>query len=119
MTVLVCDDAMFMRNMIKRALAKTNYKVIGEAANGLEAVEKYVALNPDVVTLDITMPQMDGIEALKKIKEINPNAKVIIVSAMGQEIYVREAIIAGANAFIIKPFKNDSLIEAFDGFNGR
>ena len=110
--VLIVDDAAFMRMMIKNILTKNGFEVVGEASNGVEAVELYKKLKPDLVTMDITMPEMDGIEALKKIKEIDPNAKVIMVSAMGQQQLVIEAIQAGAKDFIVKPFQPDRLLEA-------
>ena len=110
--VLIVDDAAFMRMMIKDILEKNGYEVVGEAQNGLEAVEKYQELLPDLVTMDITMPEMDGIEALKNIREINPNAVVIMCSAMGQQAMVIDAIQAGAKDFIVKPFQADRVLEA-------
>jgi len=113
--VLVVDDATFMRLTIKAMLEKNGYEVVGEAANGLEAIEKFNQLRPDIVTMDITMPDMDGIEALKKILAADPKANVIMVSAMGQEVLVREAILSGAKTFIVKPFKEDQIIKALAG----
>lgn len=110
--VLIVDDAAFMRMLLKDIITKAGYEVAGEAANGVEAVEKYKELKPDVVTMDITMPEMDGITAIKKIKEIDPNAKVIVCSAMGQQAMVIEAIQAGAKDFIVKPFQHSRVIEA-------
>lgn len=110
--ILVVDDAAFMRMMIKDILAKNDFEVIGEAADGAQAVEKFQELSPDLVTLDITMPEMDGIEALKKIREIDPNARVIMCSAMGQQAMVIDAIQAGAKDFIVKPFQADRVVEA-------
>jgi len=110
--ILIVDDAAFMRMMIKEILTKNNFTVVGEASDGLQAVEKYKELNPDLVTLDITMPEMDGIAALKEIKKIDPNAKVIMCSAMGQQAMVIDAIQAGAKDFIVKPFQADRVIEA-------
>ena len=110
--ILIVDDAAFMRMMIKDILQKNGYEVIGEAANGLEAVELYKAHQPDLVTMDITMPEKDGIEAVKQIKAINPAAKVIMCSAMGQQSMVMDAIKAGANDFIVKPFQADRVLEA-------
>lgn len=110
--VLIVDDAAFMRMMIKDILEKNGYEVVGEAQNGLEAVEKYQELLPDLVTMDITMPEMDGIEALKNIREINPNAVVIMCSAMGQQAMVIDAIQAGAKDFIVKPFQAERVLEA-------
>ena len=112
--VLVVDDAAFMRLTIKRILEGNGFEVIGEAENGAIAVEKYKELEPDIVTMDITMPEMTGIEALKSIREFDPEAKVIMVSAMGQEVMVRETIMLGAKSFIIKPFKNDHVIQTLN-----
>ena len=110
--VLIVDDAAFMRMMIKDILVKNGYEVVGEAENGEVAVEKYQELEPDLVTMDITMPEKDGIQALKEIKAINGNATVIMCSAMGQQAMVIDAIQAGANDFIVKPFQADRVIEA-------
>ncbi|MFX3622744.1 MAG: response regulator [Ectobacillus sp.] len=111
--ILVVDDAMFMRTMIKNLLkGNTDFEVIGEAQNGIEAIQKYRELQPDIVTLDITMPEMDGLEALKEIMKIDPNATVVICSAMGQQAMVLEAIKNGAKDFIVKPFQADRVIEA-------
>lgn len=110
--VLIVDDAAFMRIKLKDILEKNNYEVAGEAENGIEAVEKYKELNPDIVTMDITMPEMDGIQALKEIKEINGDAVVIMCSAMGQQAMVIDAIQAGAKDFIVKPFQADRVMEA-------
>lgn len=110
--VLVVDDAAFMRMMIKDILSKNGYEVVGEAENGLKAVEKFQELHPDLTTMDITMPEMDGISAVKEIKKIDPNAKVIMCSAMGQQAMVIEAIQSGARDFIVKPFQPDRVLEA-------
>lgn len=110
--VLIVDDAAFMRISIKSMLTKNGYEIIGEAENGLVGVEKYKELEPDIVTMDITMPEMNGLDALREIIKINPAAKVIMVSAMGQEAMVRDAIISGAKGFIVKPFKEDGIISA-------
>ena len=110
--ILICDDAAFMRMMIKDILTKNGYTVAGEAENGAKAVEKYTELKPDLVLMDITMPEMDGIEAVKQIKAVNPAAKVIMCSAMGQQSMVMDAIKAGANDFIVKPFQADRVLEA-------
>ena len=110
--VLICDDAAFMRMMIKDILSKNGYNIAGEAENGLKAIEKYNELKPDLVLMDITMPEMDGIEALKKIKEADPNATIIMCSAMGQQAMVIEAIQAGAKDFIVKPFQAERVLEA-------
>lgn len=113
--VLIVDDAAFMRVSIKNMLTKHGYEVVGEADNGVNAVQKYQELHPDIVTMDITMPEKDGLQALKEILSINPAANVVMVSAMGQESMVREAIISGAKGFIVKPFKEDVIINAING----
>ena len=110
--ILICDDAAFMRMMIKDILTKNGYNIAGEAENGAKAVEKYNEIKPDLVLMDITMPEMDGIEALKKIKAGDPNAMVIMCSAMGQQAMVIESIQSGAKDFIVKPFQADRVIEA-------
>lgn len=110
--ILIVDDAAFMRMMIKDILTKNGYEIVGEAQDGREAVEKYKELEPDLVTMDITMPEMDGITALKEIKQINPDAVVIMCSAMGQQAMVIDAIQAGAKDFIVKPFQADRVLEA-------
>ena len=110
--VLICDDAAFMRMMIKDILTKNGYNIVGEAENGAKAVEKYAELKPDLVLMDITMPEMDGIEALKKIKAADANASIIMCSAMGQQAMVIESIQSGAKDFIVKPFQADRVLEA-------
>ncbi len=110
--ILICDDAAFMRMMIKDILSKNGYNVAGEAENGVKAVEKYKEVNPDLVLMDITMPEMDGIQALKAIKAADAGAKVIMCSAMGQQAMVIESIQAGAKDFIVKPFQADRVLEA-------
>ncbi len=110
--ILIVDDAAFMRMMVKDILTKNGYNVVGEAENGAKAVEKYRELKPDLVTMDITMPEMDGIQALKAIKAENPGAVVVMCSAMGQQAMVIEAIQAGAKDFIVKPFQAERVIEA-------
>jgi len=110
--ILVVDDAAFMRMNVKNILNREGYDDILEAENGEMAVEKYKKENPDLVTLDITMPEMDGIEALKKIKEYDSDATVIMCSAMGQQSMVIEAIDAGAKDFIVKPFDKGKIKEA-------
>ncbi|EKN63894.1 response regulator with CheY-like receiver, AAA-type ATPase, and DNA-binding domains [Schinkia azotoformans MEV2011] len=110
--ILIVDDAAFMRMMIKDILTKNGFEVVGEAADGLQAVEKYKEVNPDLVTMDITMPEMDGITSLKEIKKIDPGAKIIMCSAMGQQAMVIDAIQAGAKDFIVKPFQADRVLEA-------
>ncbi|MCT8976147.1 response regulator [Clostridium sp. CX1] len=110
--ILIVDDAAFMRMMIKDILEKNGYEVVGEANNGIKAVELYKKEKPDVVTMDITMPDMDGIEAVKAIKAFDPAAKIIMCSAMGQQTMVMDAIKAGARDFIVKPFQPDRVLEA-------
>ena len=109
--ILICDDAAFMRMMIKDILTKNGYNIVGEAENGAKAVEKYAELKPDLVLMDITMPEMDGIEALKKIKAADANASIIMCSAMGQQAMVIESIQSGAKDFIVKPFQADRVLE--------
>ncbi|MBX4262494.1 response regulator [Clostridium estertheticum] len=110
--VLIVDDAAFMRMMIKDILEKNGFEIVGEASNGLKGVELYKTEKPDIVTMDITMPEMDGIEAVKAIKAFDPAAKVIMCSAMGQQSMVMDAIRAGARDFIVKPFQSDRVLEA-------
>ncbi len=110
--VLVVDDAAFMRMMLKDVLSKNGYVIAGEAENGAKALEKYKELEPDLVIMDITMPEMDGISAVKEIKKLNAEANVIMCSAMGQQAMVIEAIQAGAKDFIVKPFQADRVLEA-------
>ena len=110
--ILIVDDAVFMRIKLKDILTKNGYEVVGEAQNGQEAFEKYQATNPDVVTMDITMPDVDELEALKMIRAHDPNAKVIMCSAMGQQGMVMDAIKSGAKDFIVKPFDTDRVINA-------
>ena len=112
--VLIVDDAAFMRMMIKDILTKNGFDVVGEAADGAQAVEKFKELTPDLVTMDITMPEMDGITALKEIKKIDPNSIVIMCSAMGQQAMVIDAIQAGAKDFIVKPFQAERVLEAIN-----
>jgi two-component system chemotaxis response regulator CheY len=112
--ILIVDDTAFMRDMLKDILIKAGHEVIGEAPNGLVAVEMYNILFPDVVTMDITMPEMEGTEALKKIRSQHPSAKIIMCSAIGQQHIVVQAIQAGAKDFIVKPFKPDRVIEAIN-----
>jgi two-component system chemotaxis response regulator CheY len=110
--VLIVDDAAFMRMMLRDILAKNGFEVVGEADNGKAAVQMYGELKPDVVTMDITMPEMDGIAAVKEIKSADPSAKIVMVSAMGQQAMVIEAIRSGAADFIVKPFQPDRVLEA-------
>jgi len=110
--ILVCDDTMFMRNMLREILTENGYEVVGEAENGRIAVEKHKQLKPDLTLMDITMPELDGVNALIGIIENDANANVIMCSAMGQEDVVVSAIKAGAKDFIVKPFRNERVIEA-------
>lgn len=110
--ILVVDDAAFMRMMVKDILGKNGYEVVGEAENGLVAVDKYKELKPDLVTMDITMPEMDGISAVKAITALDQSAKIIMCSAMGQQSMVIDAIQAGAKDFIVKPFQPERVLEA-------
>jgi two-component system, chemotaxis family, chemotaxis protein CheY len=111
-TVLVCDDAIFMRTMIADILTQAGYEVVGEAETGTQAVERYRALRPDLVTMDIVMPDMSGIEAVREICKEDPEAKILMCSAMGQQALVVEAIQAGAKDFVVKPFQPSRVLEA-------
>jgi len=112
--ILIVDDAVFIRLNLKIMLEKNGFKVIGEAENGAVAVEKYQQLRPDIVTMDITMPGIDGVTALKEIKKIDKNCKVVMVSAMGQEMLIRDAIMAGAINFIVKPFTEETVMKVLN-----
>jgi len=109
--ILIADDALFMRNMLREIFAKAGYQVVGEAANGVEAVEKYRELGPDLMTMDIVMPLKSGIEALQQITAADPQACVVMCSALGQEALILEAVQAGARDFIIKPFREERVLE--------
>jgi two-component system chemotaxis response regulator CheY len=109
--VLIVDDAVVMRMMIKGILVKSGFDVVGEAQNGVEAVEKYVELRPDLVTMDVVMPEMDGIAAVKQILAHDPNARIVMCTSMGQQALVVEAIQAGAKSFITKPFQPPKIVE--------
>ncbi len=111
-SVLVCDDAIFMRTMISDILSQAGYEVVGEAETGTQAVERFKELNPDLVTMDIVMPDMGGIDAVREIVKIAPSAKVLMCSAMGQQALVIEAIQAGAKDFVVKPFQPSRVLEA-------
>lgn len=113
-TVLITDDTAFMRMTLKNVIQKNGFNVVGEAADGEEAVAKYAELRPDLVTMDITMPKMDGITAIKEIMKIDPNAKIIVCSAMGQKPMVIDALNAGAKDFLVKPFDAERVIEALN-----
>ena len=110
--MLVCDDAIFMRTMISDILTQAGFEVVGEAESGSQAVEKYHALKPDLVTMDIVMPDMGGIEAVREICKTDPDAKILMCSAMGQQALVVEAIQAGAKDFVVKPFQPSRVLEA-------
>ena len=109
--ILIVDDAVFMRNMIKDIFSGDEFEVVGEAANGVEAIEKYRELSPDVVTMDIVMPLKSGIEAVKEIVSADKDAKIVMCSALGQDSLIMEAIEAGAKDFIVKPFKAEKVLE--------
>lgn len=110
--VLIVDDAVFMRMMLKDILEKNGFEISGEASNGLEAIDAYKLERPDVVTMDVTMPEMDGLQALKEIRKLDGTARIIMCSAMGQQGMVMEAIKSGAKDFIVKPFNGERVIEA-------
>lgn len=110
--ILIVDDAKFMRMTLSNILSKANHEIVGEGENGREAIELYRKLNPDLVTLDITMPEMSGLDAIKEIKKEFPQAKVIMCSAMGQQKMVVESIEAGAKDFIVKPFDEGRVLDA-------
>ena len=116
--IMLVDDAAFMRMMIKSTLNKNGYNNIVEANNGQVAVDDYPSEKPDLVIMDITMPVMDGLQALKKIRSIDPNARVIMCSAMGQEAMVVDALKAGAKDFIVKPFKADRIMKTVQNILG-
>ncbi len=111
-TVLICDDAIFMRTMVGDILQQAGFEIVGEAETGVQAVEKYRQLRPDLVTMDIVMPDMGGIDAVREITKFDPQAKVLMCSAMGQQALVVEAIQAGAKDFVVKPFQPSRVLEA-------
>lgn len=119
LTFLVVDDAIFMRTVIKRMLTEAGYNVVGEAGNGMQAIEMAKTLEPDIVILDITMPEMDGIQAIDGILEVIPNTKIIMCSAMGQQSRVVEAIKKGAKDFIVKPFDKTRVLQAIQNVMSR
>ncbi|MDR6549202.1 response regulator [Paenibacillus qinlingensis] len=110
--ILIVDDAAFMRMMLKDILTKGGHDVVGEAENGLVAIQKYQELKPDIVTMDITMPEMEGVEAVREIRKKDANARIVMCSAMGQQGMVVQAIQAGAKDFIVKPFQGDRVLDA-------
>ena len=111
-TVLICDDAIFMRTMVRDILTQAGFDVIGEAETGVQAVSKYEELRPDLVTMDIVMPDMGGIDAVRQICTLDPKARILMCSAMGQQALVVEAIQAGAKDFVVKPFQPSRVLEA-------
>ena len=117
-TVLICDDAIFMRTMVGDILQQAGFEVVGEAASGLQAIEKYQALKPDLVTMDIVMPDMGGIDAVREITKLDPKARVLMCSAMGQQALVVEALQAGAKDFVVKPFQPSRVLEAVQRVRG-
>lgn len=116
--ILIADDAAFMRKMIRSTLASAGYTRFIEAPNGAEAVKRFASENPDLVFMDVTMPEMDGLEALKRIIAIDPGARVVMCSAIGQDATIMEAVRSGASEFIVKPFKKEQLIEMVAGLLG-
>lgn len=116
--VILVDDLSFMRDAIRQILEKSNMDVLGEAENGIEAVKMYMELEPDIVLMDITMPVMDGLESLERIKQYDPGAKVIMCSALGQQKYLIKAIQLGARDFILKPFLPERIISAITKATG-
>jgi len=113
-SILIVDDAVFMRTVLKKMLEESGYDIIGEASNGLEAISKAKELKPDIITLDITMPEMDGVTALPEIMKVSPDSKVIMCSAMGQQPMVVDAIKNGAKDFIVKPFQKARVLQAIE-----
>jgi len=113
-TVLIVDDSSIMRRILKNIVTKNGYEVVGEASNGKIGVKKYKELHPDIVTMDFVMDEMNGLEALSRIIGENPDANVIMVSSMGQEVIVRDAIVLGAKHYLLKPFDEKQVIEAFE-----
>ena len=111
-TVLICDDAVFMRTMISDILEESGYEIVGQAETGVQAIERYKSLRPDLVTMDIVMPDMGGIDAVREITRFDANAKILMCSAMGQQALVVEAIQAGAKDFVVKPFQPARVLEA-------
>lgn len=115
--VMVVDDTAFMRLKLKQILQEFGHEIVGEAENGKIAVNKYKSVDPDIIFMDITMPEMDGIEAVKKLKEIDPEVKIVMCSAMGQKKIVLEAIRSGAVNFVVKPFKKGKIEETIESIN--
>lgn len=118
MKILITDDSAFIRLCLRRIIVEAGYQVAGEAKNGLEALRMYAEIRPDVVTMDITMPEMDGLEAIKMIKSRDPGARIVVISAMGQEEVIREALASGARGYIIKPFDPEKVIREINTVAG-
>jgi len=116
--ILITDDTAFMRMTLRKVLESNGYEVVGEAEDGLDAIEKYKELRPDIVTMDITMPKMDGITAIREIMKVDPQARIIVCSAMGQKPMVIEALNAGAKDFLVKPFQPQRVLEAIQKVGG-
>jgi len=110
--ILITDDTAFMRLLLQKILTENGYEVVGEADNGKESVRLFEKYRPDLVTMDITMPILNGVEALKRIRELDPNAQVLMVSAMGQKNMVMQALREGARGFLVKPFEKDKVLQA-------
>lgn len=117
-TILIVDDAMFMRTVLKKMVADEGFEVVAEGANGDEAIKLAKEFQPDVVTLDITMPERDGISAIEDILKVSPNSKIVMCSAMGQQTMVVDAIKKGARDFIVKPFEKDRVIQSIKNVIG-
>ncbi len=113
--VLIVDDSLYLRVMIKKILKKLGHNVVAEASNGKEAIEAFKQHTPDLVTMDVVMPELNGLLAIKNIMQIQPKANIIVVTALGHEPMIRQAIKLGAKDFVIKPFKQDELIQAVEG----
>ncbi|MDK2788879.1 MAG: two-component system, chemotaxis family, chemotaxis protein CheY [Epulopiscium sp.] len=111
---LVVDDAIFMRTVLKKMLSEEGFEVVGEAGNGIDAIQMAAKLKPDIVTLDITMPEMDGIKAVPEILKVSPDSKIIMCSALGQQAMVVDAIKKGAKDFIVKPFEKSRVLQAIN-----
>jgi len=116
--ILIVDDAAFMRMMLSDILVEKGYNIVGEAGDGEEALRQYKELKPDLVTMDIVMPEVGGIESIKEILKIDPEAKILVVSALGQQALVKEAVEAGAKGFVVKPFKPEKVIEEVENILG-
>lgn len=110
--VLVCDDAIFMRAMIRQTLEEGGYEVVGEAEDGRQAIAKYRECNPDLVTMDIVMPALSGIDTVRAIVAMDPNARILVCSALGQDALARQALEAGAREYVVKPFRSSHILEA-------